>query len=397
MISYEYIYQLIFKEDWDTLLDVLYSSKKDISNDSMLAFAASTFESEFLKKVSNYPYNDKNVLSRLERLYQLDRANFYKLSGDNFEVLIDELVRRSVGNNKFGFANHFPNKYPEIIGSAHKGEKDKIRNESISPQMFLEVYNKMFEMINDKEDSATYYSGPRFIQTVKEFNQYFPDYNQYIALRNKEGKSTTRKIFYLDILFNLSTELRFNVIFRILDVLSSFKPKEVQELRKMLGLKTTSNNRQSNRKPKVFISYSWDDEEHKKWVSSFAQKLIENDIEIILDQFDLTPGKNLIHYVETAISKSDRIIVIFTPNYRLKADKRKGGVGYEYSIINQELYEAQTSQTKFIPVLRKGTSKKSIPTFMRQFIHVDFSKDEEFELKYQEILTELRTGLDVKG
>ena len=31
--------------------------------------------------------------------------------------------------------------------------------------------------------------------------------------------------------------------------------------------------------PKVFISYSWDDEEHKKWTRSFADKLLESGID----------------------------------------------------------------------------------------------------------------------
>mgnify|MGYP000606150440 CR=1 FL=1 len=84
---------------------------------------------------------------------------------------------------------------------------------------WIEIYNRLFELINIQGDTATYYSGPRFINTVREFDPYFPDYNQFIEQRNREGKSTSRKIFYYDILFELKEEMRLKVVFRILEIL----------------------------------------------------------------------------------------------------------------------------------------------------------------------------------
>jgi hypothetical protein len=103
----------------------------------------------------------------------------------------------------------------------------------------------------------------------------------------------------------------------------------------------------------------------------------------------LRPGKNLPHFVEQSISKANKILIIFTPNYKLKADKRSGGVGYEYSIMNSDLYQNQTDNEKIIPILRSGTQKDSIPTFMHQFIHLDMTKDEEYANSYADLKKEI--------
>ncbi|WP_118974078.1 toll/interleukin-1 receptor domain-containing protein [Taibaiella koreensis] len=140
---------------------------------------------------------------------------------------------------------------------------------------------------------------------------------------------------------------------------------------------------------KVFISYSWDNDAHKQWVLDLANLLIKNGIDVILDRYELSAGKSLQHFIENAVSESNRIIIVYTPNYKLKADKREGGVGYEYSIINIGLYKDITGQGKIIPILRQGSIASSIPEFMQQFIHIDFSNDRKFSENYEELLREI--------
>jgi hypothetical protein len=45
--------------------------------------------------------------------------------------------------------------------------------------------------------------------------------------------------------------------------------------------------------PKVFISYSHDDMEHKLWVKELATLLRSHGVDIILDQWDLRLGSDL--------------------------------------------------------------------------------------------------------
>ena len=49
------------------------------------------------------------------------------------------------------------------------------------------------------------------------------------------------------------------------------------------------SNKIENNIPTVFISYSHDSKVHKQWVLELAQKLRQNGVDIIIDQWDLDP------------------------------------------------------------------------------------------------------------
>ncbi len=53
-----------------------------------------------------------------------------------------------------------------------------------------------------------YFSGSRFIRAVQPFNEDLSNYSQYIQERGQEGKSTTRSVFYRDILMELDEGTR---------------------------------------------------------------------------------------------------------------------------------------------------------------------------------------------
>ncbi len=127
-----------------------------------------------------------------------------------------------------------------------------------------------------------------------------------------------------------------------------------------------------NDKPNVFISYSWDDDAHKAWVKSLANLLLENGINAILDDYDTEPGDRLPHFMEDAVSKADKVLIICTEKYKGKADKRQGGVGYEEHIISSELMKG--NEKKFIPILRRGNSNSSIPICLEGKKYIDLSK-----------------------
>ena len=130
----------------------------------------------------------------------------------------------------------------------------------------------------------------------------------------------------------------------------------------------------------VFISYSWDSENHKDWVKRLADYLITSGgMDVILDQYDLVAGNNMLYFMETAIEKSDKVLIILTPEYKLKADNRVAGVGYEHSIISSNLYELQKHNQKFIPILKDGDSKKSSPAFIKSFAYHDMTNLNRFE------------------
>ena len=400
MINQEDLYQLLLKEQWKEIIDILYKEKENIKSDTLLSFASKTFETEFLSKVKNYESSRSDITEHLETLYTLHHGKFYNLSEDNYKFLVLEIVNRKSLNQAYGYATIFPNEevckkvISEYKFQKVKEEGFKLKEPKILPKNWVEIYNRLFEVINKQGDTATYFSGPRFIDTVRQYEPYFPDYSQFINQRNIEGKSTSRKIFYYDILLGLTENVRQQVISRILEIVRPFEQEKVIQIESVLEnrqptIKDTNASNSDIRKPIVFISYSWDNEEHKKWVLNLADRLCVDGIDIILDRYYLKPGTNLPHFVEQNLDKADRIIIIFTQNYKLKADKRTGGVGYEYSIMNVELYKNQTSNEKIIPILRQGSTEESIPTFMQQFIHIDTRNDDNFENSYKDLIREI--------
>lgn len=102
-------------------------------------------------------------------------------------------------------------------------------------------------------------------------------------------------------------------------------------------------------------------------------------MEILLDQYDLTVGKNMTAFMEKSLEAADKVLIILTPSYKTKAENRKGGAGFEHSIISQELYSLQDYNNKFLPVLRAGTNQTSAPGYIKTLIHRSMVNDNQYE------------------
>lgn len=409
MINQEDLYQHLYNENWKEILNILYEEKENIKNDTLLTYASNIFVTEFLSKVENYEKEDKEVLENLGTLNILHHGKFYILSNEQHKKLTIEIIKRKPLEDAYHYAKNYPedNFCKKVISGYNllKAKKEGLQQKHKEPKMQLstELYNRIFELINNQDDTATYFSGPRFIDTVRKFSQYHPTYSQYIEQRNDEGKSTSRKIFYYDILKELDENIREQVIKRILEIARPFEVDKVQQIENIISGKPTEAIKNTNTVkekisdgPIVFISYSWDDDEHKEWVLKLANRLASDGVEVILDRFYLKPGANLQHFVENNLGRANRVIIIYTPNYKLKADKRTGGVGFEYSIMNVELYNNITKNEKFIPLLRRGNMTESIPTFMQQFIHIDVTNDENIENSYNDLIREIYNEPEIK-
>jgi hypothetical protein len=55
-------------------------------------------------------------------------------------------------------------------------------------------------------------------------------------------------------------------------------------------------------KPKAFISYSWTTPGHQALVKSWADRLIADGIDVILDIYDLKEGHDKYHFMERAVN-----------------------------------------------------------------------------------------------
>jgi hypothetical protein len=139
-------------------------------------------------------------------------------------------------------------------------------------------------------------------------------------------------------------------------------------------------------KKAIFISYSWEEDEHQAWVKKFSDDLqtrLGNSYEVLLDQ-NLPKGFQLTRFMEIGLEDSERVLVIGTPTYKKKSRDGKG-VAFEHTIISSEIFNS-IDTTKFYPILRKGSFVDSFPLALRGRIGDDFTNDNYYEKKMQTVV-----------
>ncbi len=140
--------------------------------------------------------------------------------------------------------------------------------------------------------------------------------------------------------------------------------------------------------PKVFISYSWDDDEHKAWVSKLATDLRRDGVETRLDEWHAELGDQFTLFMETEIRENDFVIIVCTPNYRLKSDKRTGGVGYEGDIMTADI-AATSNHGKYIPVLARGSWAEAAPFWLSGKKYADLRTVSAYSTNYSKLAGKL--------
>ena len=278
------------------------------------------------------------------------------------------------------------------------------------------AYHKLWKAIGEKEKAIFYISGPKFYGFILDlYDNIPPSYSQYIQCRKEKAPfSTSRVDYYKDLINLLDEDTRYQLYIniqvfiedRILDendqdtninipsntspflddVVENTPSKKVEEkaFKDISNEKSSSNNEDT---PKVFISYSWDDEAHKNWVLNLATKLKDKGVNVILDQWDLKLGGLIPKFMENSVYNSDRVICVITPNYKEKTINLHGGVGYEYSIISAKIWEEVETQ-KFIPLLRVGDNE-NIPISLKGRMYIDMRKDNNFEDMLNKLLEDI--------
>lgn len=139
----------------------------------------------------------------------------------------------------------------------------------------------------------------------------------------------------------------------------------------------------------VFISYSWDSAHHKKWVLQLAQRLGGHGIRVWLDQLSLRPGESMTQFMEQKIRSSGHVLVICTPEYAKRANRRVGGVGYEQQIISTRI-AAGIPRHKFIPIIKAGDfglgASSAMPQHLAGCYAIDMRGKSLSQNKFDELL-----------
>ena len=140
--------------------------------------------------------------------------------------------------------------------------------------------------------------------------------------------------------------------------------------------------------PTAFISYSWDDDLHRAWVLELARRLRADGVAVTLDQWEAVPGDQLPAFMERSIRENQFVLIVCTPAYRAKSDRRSGGVGYEGDVMTGEVY-VKANHRKFIPIWRSGTWDDAAPVWLAGKYRVNLSENPYSEAQYFDLLTTL--------
>lgn len=269
-------------------------------------------------------------------------------------------------------------------------------------------YNKLWRIIGPQDTDLCYVKGPDFYNLILKYSDELPpSYGAYIEELRGKDISTNRVDYYKSLIDNLNEEQRLyfygdiqmliedrlvymhtetidtDFSFFDADPLPVPPPKATEKVSEGITEETHNENR-----PVVFISYSWDGDKHENWVLKLATCLQEEyGIEVILDKWELKFGKLLPHFMEHAITDSQRVICVMTPNYKKKTEKLAGGVGVEYSIISAEI-QKDIKTEKFIPLFRAGEIH-DIPTFLQGRDYIDMREDDYFSQRVEELARDI--------
>ncbi len=136
------------------------------------------------------------------------------------------------------------------------------------------------------------------------------------------------------------------------------------------------------------MSYSHDSEEHKEWVLQLATRLRSNGVDVLLDRWNVKLGSDLAAFMEQELSKSQRVICVCSETYVEKANRGKGGVGYEKQIISAEYIKNQNTNW-VIPLIKNNNTDKKTPIFLGTRQYVSFEDPKQYELKYEVLLRDI--------
>ena len=140
--------------------------------------------------------------------------------------------------------------------------------------------------------------------------------------------------------------------------------------------------------PRVFISYTGEDPENRKWVKNFVCRLRENGVNARVDIFHLKPGDDLPQWMTNELLMADKVLLICDKYYVRKADSRNGGVGWETMIIQGDMMNHSLS-SKYICIAREENMDVSVPVYAKTRYSLQWTKPEISEEDFHELLYDI--------
>jgi len=113
-------------------------------------------------------------------------------------------------------------------------------------------------------------------------------------------------------------------------------------------------------KKEVFVTYSWDSEEHNEKVIAFTNFLRDQGFDAEMDKMysQKETAADFYKMMHQAMTDYSKVIVVLSGGYKEKAEKFKGGVGNEYGMIIKDI---EANPKKYILVSLEPITDNIMP------------------------------------
>jgi hypothetical protein len=141
----------------------------------------------------------------------------------------------------------------------------------------------------------------------------------------------------------------------------------------------------------VFVSYSWDSEEHIKAVLALSNRLRADGIDCVLDQYEVSPREGWPRWMDRKIASASLVLVVCTETYLNRVMGRENpdtglGVKWEGNLIYQHLYNQGADNQKFVPVVMRNADRNFIPVPLQGATFFNIGTDEGYMRLHRRLL-----------
>ena len=318
------------------------------------------------------------------------------------EIKLYHIVIFNLLENGYLEANNEPSPFVRLTekGYNHMQGDDLVKNEinlkdyiNISDNNIDCIYNELWTIIGKENVAPFYVDGVTFFNTINPFVNISINYSTYIKELSDRKESTSRISWFKTLFKQLGKsdipafleDLSLNIQ-RIYSETDETNQDNAMEINTILPVELEGKKIEVIKK--VFITYCWENEEHNKWVHKLASDLGTAGFDVDID-IKQPLGIELNRFMEQTISNVDKVLIIATPEYKRRADNRERGVGYETSLITDDLIREQ-NRIKFIPIIRKGSKDTAYPLYLGNRKGLPMRDEDNYEEALNELISNIR-------
>ena len=142
----------------------------------------------------------------------------------------------------------------------------------------------------------------------------------------------------------------------------------------------------------VFISYSHDTDEHREKVLALSERLRDDGIHTLLDQYiNGSPKQGWPRWMLDQLDAADYVLVVCTETYyrRFRGHEKPGigkGVDWEGTLITQEIYDQRSQTLKFVPIFLGSVNPSYIPEPLRSISYYALTSEDAYQNLYDFLL-----------